>query len=407
MANDLRFRAELTAFNLPSSYVAYDLETSDRVDSFPIQYGAVKVVDGKVMDTFSTLVSLPPNEKISKGAYSAHHISEKQLIGAPNQEEALINFCSFVGTYPLVGFNNQKFDDIIIDRLANRFQIASPVSNRDDLGRKSQDVMKLYMEFYGSKEKHSLEAACKKYSIKNERAHDASSDAIATHRVYECLISDIKKHSIDVRDIESQKISDLLANENVCVTGGEADLKRYILETAKSMGASLSNNVTKKVTLCVSLTDFETSKTRKASKYSIPVINAYQFFTRVGISEKNIDTVTNTSFLNVWESSLNPNDKREFRKLLDLPITKDLVFAQVKKVYSETLNPYKQEIIAPISIYETSPVSDIRITKEFSSSNTFLLEVKMEDGQSMPLPINSMYFSSMQSESKFMNSTSE
>lgn len=93
-----------------SSYVVFDLETtgtSPRTEAI-IEISAVKVVDGNVVDTFSTLVN--PMKPISPGATAVNGITDDMVKDEPTLDVVIPQFNEFIGDAILVGHNIHCFD---------------------------------------------------------------------------------------------------------------------------------------------------------------------------------------------------------------------------------------------------------------------------------------------------------
>ena len=161
-------------FPMLTSYVAYDLETSDRYPRGEIvEFGAVRVEDGRITGEFSELCAL--DGRMNRYASKVNHITDAMLVGRRPLAEVFADFCKFVGNLPMLGFNNWSFDDNFIDRVAERIDISSPVGNG------SYDVMRLHG-------RAKLESCCKEYGIVIEDAHRALADARATQLLYEAML---------------------------------------------------------------------------------------------------------------------------------------------------------------------------------------------------------------------------
>ncbi|MBO5387748.1 MAG: 3'-5' exonuclease, partial [Lachnospiraceae bacterium] len=86
-----------------SDYVVFDLETtgiSCKNDSI-IEISAVKVINGQVIDTFSTLVN--PMRPIPYGATAVNGITDEMVKDEPTIKQVLPEFISFIGDMVLVG----------------------------------------------------------------------------------------------------------------------------------------------------------------------------------------------------------------------------------------------------------------------------------------------------------------
>ncbi len=99
------------------NYVALDLETtsSDIHTTGIVEFGAVKVRDGKIIAELGTLVN--PEKPITQGAYKVHHISDKEVRDKKTFAQFLPEFLEFIGDDMLVAHNGFGFDFPIILRL--------------------------------------------------------------------------------------------------------------------------------------------------------------------------------------------------------------------------------------------------------------------------------------------------
>ena len=93
-------------------YVIFDLETtgiSPRNDEV-IEISAIKVVGGKIVEEFSTLVN--PLRPIPFQATSVNGITDDMVKDAPTFDVVLKDFIDFAGDMILVGHNIHAFDII-------------------------------------------------------------------------------------------------------------------------------------------------------------------------------------------------------------------------------------------------------------------------------------------------------
>ncbi|NNG17033.1 MAG: ATP-binding domain-containing protein, partial [Gemmatimonadales bacterium] len=99
-------------------FVTFDLETTERDPNLceVVELGAVKVVGGRVVDRFHSLVRA--ERPISTGAREVHGYSETDLVGQPRFAELWPRFRSFVGSHVLVAHNAQGFDVPVLRRMA-------------------------------------------------------------------------------------------------------------------------------------------------------------------------------------------------------------------------------------------------------------------------------------------------
>src|SRR6059036_944670 len=99
-------------------YVTFDFETTDKdVDVCEVvEIGAVRVVDGEIVDRFHTLVR--PYRPITPGATKVHGYTDADLGGAPSFAEVWPEFRAFIGDDVLIAHNGQHFDIPVLRRLA-------------------------------------------------------------------------------------------------------------------------------------------------------------------------------------------------------------------------------------------------------------------------------------------------
>src|SRR2546426_1078047 len=99
-------------------YVTFELETSDKDVEVceVVEAGAVRVVDGEIVDRFHTLVR--PYRPITPGATEVHGYTDADVRGAPSFGEVWPEFRAFLGDDVLIAHNGQHFDIPVLRRLA-------------------------------------------------------------------------------------------------------------------------------------------------------------------------------------------------------------------------------------------------------------------------------------------------
>jgi DNA polymerase III epsilon subunit family exonuclease len=159
------------------SFVSVDLETTglDPARDDIIEIGAVKVLNGAIVDEWDTLVSI--KRTIPWDARRVHGISNEMLVGKPAIAEALPRFINFLGDGALVEHSMHAFDVLFLEHAyGSRFE--SPYLNTCTLSRK----------LFPFHRKHSLEECCRRHKIRNEQKHRALSDARASAELLICLL---------------------------------------------------------------------------------------------------------------------------------------------------------------------------------------------------------------------------
>lgn len=160
------------------SYVAFDIETTGlEVETEEIiEIGALKVIDGKVVDRFMEFVK--PKKLISEKITEITGITNEMVAQARPIEEVIKDFVSFCADHVLIGHNIQ-FDYKFCKRYASMHGYA--------FEKKGIDTLKIARAVHKEMESKSLGALCEHYQIINHAAHRAYHDALATAKLYQTL----------------------------------------------------------------------------------------------------------------------------------------------------------------------------------------------------------------------------
>src|SRR5216117_1839012 len=155
-------------------YVTFDLETTDKDAEVceVVEVGAVRVVDGEIVDRFHTLVR--PYRPITPGATKVHGYADADVRGAPSFAEVWPEFRAFIGDDVLIAHNGQHFDIPVLRRLA---------AGRDGVDSLVfYDTLPLVRSL--SRDSAKLEDVAVRFGIDAGRAHHALDDAVTLARVY-------------------------------------------------------------------------------------------------------------------------------------------------------------------------------------------------------------------------------
>lgn len=159
-------------------YVVFDLETTgiscqrDRV----VEISAVKVIDGRVTEEFSTLVN--PECAIPFYASQVNGITDDMVADAPLFRDALRDFLDFAGDMVLVGHNIHSFDLKFLYRDAEEYFGLIP--NNDYV-----DTLRVARICLPELPHHTLSDLASFYGISTEGAHRALMDCRMNQAVYE------------------------------------------------------------------------------------------------------------------------------------------------------------------------------------------------------------------------------
>ena len=164
-------------------YVSFDLETTglDADDDSIIEIGALKIIDGKVVDRFIEFVK--PEQRISPKITEITGITNAMVANARSTKDIIRDFISFCEGYVLLG-HNIMFDFKFMKQHATRFGYA--------FEKQGLDTLQIARKTLPQLESKSLGALCEHYNITNQAAHRAYHDALATAKIYHMLAHDFE-----------------------------------------------------------------------------------------------------------------------------------------------------------------------------------------------------------------------
>ncbi|MEZ5537801.1 MAG: exonuclease domain-containing protein [Thiolinea sp.] len=172
------------------SYTIFDTETTglnpaggDEI----IQIGAIRVVNGKLLqqETFDQLVD--PCRSIPKESIPIHGIQPEMVVGQPKITEVLPAFHTFVGDTVLVA-HNAAFDMrcLQVKEKATGVVFDQPVL----------DTLLLSAVIHPNQPSHRLEAIAERFNVNILGRHTALGDAMATAEVFLHLITLLEENGI-------------------------------------------------------------------------------------------------------------------------------------------------------------------------------------------------------------------
>lgn len=143
-----------------------------------MEIGAVRVRDGQVTDTWSTLIC--PGRKLSEAVVQITGITDEMLVQAPEFADIAQELLVFLGEDVLLGHN------VIFDYSFLKKAILNELPKGSRFERQGIDTLKIARRFLPGEQNKKLEALCAYYGIEF-KAHRALDDAMATYRLYEKL----------------------------------------------------------------------------------------------------------------------------------------------------------------------------------------------------------------------------
>ena len=161
-----------------NTYVAFDLETTGlNVETENIiEIGALKVIEGKVVDRFIEFVK--PEQEISPVVSNLTGITNEMVQSARPTQEIIRDFVDFCKDFVLVGHN------VIFDY---KFSKKYAAMYGYPFEKQGIDTLKIARKVHKDMESKSLGALCEHYGIVNQAAHRAYHDALATAKIYHMM----------------------------------------------------------------------------------------------------------------------------------------------------------------------------------------------------------------------------
>lgn len=193
-----------------SDYVIFDLETTGVNPNYDevIEISAIKVIDGKIVDEFSTLVN--PGRSIPDMASSVNGIYDNMVADAPNFETALDDFLEFAKDAVLVGHNIAGFDMKFIKRDAEKYW--GLVIDNDYI-----DTLKLARMCLPMQKGYKLVDLAERYGISSDGAHRALNDCRMNQKVFEKLGEELAHPSGEVKALpKCPKCGNIMVRRSGC-----------------------------------------------------------------------------------------------------------------------------------------------------------------------------------------------
>lgn len=184
-------------------FVVIDIETSHfspEKGAMIIELAAVKIRDGKIVDSRSQLID--PERKITKQITEITKITNEMLEGRPKFREVLPNFYKFIGNATIVA-HNAKFD---WDRFLMFYFKKVGIEPLNEVVC-TMSLSKMYLK--NEDKKYTLGYLCEMVNVKLDNAHRALSDTTATAELFlhikDNFITNGNQVAMDFKPIEESK----------------------------------------------------------------------------------------------------------------------------------------------------------------------------------------------------------
>lgn len=173
--------------SLDNTYVVFDLETTgfSCIKNKIIEFGAVKVKNGDIIDRFSAFVN--PQIPIPFEIEKLTSITDEMVMDANTIEEVLPEFIDFAKDSVLVA-HNATFDMSFIVENCRRQSIPQDFTCVDTLG--------MSRALLPSLSKHTLDAVSKALKVSLENHHRAVNDAEATAEIFIKMLNMVEKQNV-------------------------------------------------------------------------------------------------------------------------------------------------------------------------------------------------------------------
>ena len=170
--------------SLDDTYVVFDLETTgfSPTQNRIIEIGAVKVVDGKIVDKFSTFVN--PEVPIPFRIEELTGINDNMVLDAPVIEQALPDFMDFCQDAVMVA-HNASFDMSFIEENCRRQEIEKEFT--------SVDTVALARVLLPQLNRYKLDTVAKALHVSLENHHRAVDDAGCTADIFVKFVEMLKE----------------------------------------------------------------------------------------------------------------------------------------------------------------------------------------------------------------------
>lgn len=175
-----------------SDYVVFDLETTgiSTVSDEIIEIAALRIVNGRVAEEFSTLVN--PLRPIPYSASTVNGITDEMVEEAPVLEKVFPDFLDFAGDSVLIGHNIHTFDLKFLYRAAEYFY--GKTLDNDYI-----DTLILSKICLPRLARYRLVDLASYYHISANGAHRALNDCYMNQQVFEALGKEIQSGKVEAK----------------------------------------------------------------------------------------------------------------------------------------------------------------------------------------------------------------
>lgn len=177
--------------------IVLDTETTglDYTREKMVEFAAVRLENGKIKDSFQTLIN--PEQHIRKSSIAIHGITPEMVEDAPTENEALPKILEFIGDYPIVA-HNAIFDFSFINEASKRV-------TGEEIKNERIDTQQMFKEVYPDLDAHGLNALTEKFNVELKDHHRAMGDTMGLALAYPKL----KKLYFQKYDWETKQLDNI------------------------------------------------------------------------------------------------------------------------------------------------------------------------------------------------------
>ncbi len=159
--------------------IVLDIETTglDYLREKIIEFAAVKLVNGEIVDEYETLVD--PKQEIRHSSFKVHGIPQEMVDGEATIDEVMPKILEFIGDYPIVG-HNVIFDYNFLNQASIKLYDKEITNHRID-------TQFLFREVFPEEFSHGLEALMKRFNVEFTTRHRAMADTVGLAKAYPAL----------------------------------------------------------------------------------------------------------------------------------------------------------------------------------------------------------------------------
>ena len=176
--------------------IVLDTETTglDYTKEKMVEFAGIRLENGKVKDTFQTLIN--PKQHIRKSSIAIHGITQDMVEDAPTENDVMPKILEFIGDYPIVA-HNAIFDYTFLNEASLR--VTGKALNNPRI-----DTQQMFKEVYPELESHGLEALTNKFNVELNNHHRAMADAMGLALAYPKLKKlYLQKYDWEVKQLDN------------------------------------------------------------------------------------------------------------------------------------------------------------------------------------------------------------